>query len=291
MQLTEQQAKLLLAFYSSDGMTLKYAEYARENGMKKYEVSRIGESLSEMGLINRDDPRRLILTDEGESAAKDIKTRIEIAKSHLSYENVNSADIDGIAFTWALHCPYSLFDAIEKIDQHYKTKSYFNKSEAFNGSQLARKIDEGFFVLPCMLHKLEDDPMTPHTNVSMANDAFKRSCEVRVHKGKGYVILFPMMMTMNRTTSNPMVHTARPITGKPFNFMYWNGNKYVPVQIENDTLKIPIDDFQFVCLGEDIASRVLMGSIEISATCSSGGMTDENGNARNMRAMLTVYLH
>ena len=27
MQLTEQQAKLLLAFYSSDGMTLKYAEY------------------------------------------------------------------------------------------------------------------------------------------------------------------------------------------------------------------------------------------------------------------------
>ena len=290
MQLTEQQARLLLAFYSSDNMTLKYAEYAREKGMKKYEVSRIGESLSEMRLINRDDPRRLTLTDEGRDIAKDIITRIEIAKDHLSYEGVNNNDIDGIAFTWALHCPYSLFDAIEKINQHYKTKSYFNKSEAFNGSQLARKINEGFFILPCMLHKLEDDPMTPHTNVSMANNAFKRNCEVRVHKGKGYVILFPMM-TMNRTTNDPMVHTARTITGKPFNFVYWNGNKYVPVQIENDTLKIPIDDFQFVCLGEDIASRVLMGSIEISATCSSSGMTDENGNARNMRAMLTVYLH
>lgn len=92
MQLTEQQAKLLLAFYSSDGMTLKYAEYARENGMKKYEVSRIGESLSEMGLINRDDPRRLILTDEGESAAKDIKA-IRLMGSSTGWQRTDRTNI------------------------------------------------------------------------------------------------------------------------------------------------------------------------------------------------------
>ena len=291
MQLTEQQARLLLAFYSSDNMTLKYAEYAREKGMKKYEVSRIGESLSEMGLINRDDPRRLTLTDEGRDIAKDIITRIEIAKDHLSYEGVNNNDIDGIALTWVLHCPYSLFDAIKKIDLHYRTKGYFNKSESLNGAQLARRIEEGFFTLPCMFHKMKTDPMTPHTNISMANEAFKRSCEVRIHKGRGYVVLFPVMMSMKRAIENPRIHTAKPIAGKPFNLMYWDGNKYVPIQIENDSLKIPIDDFRFVCLGEDIASRVLMGSIEISATCSNGGMTDQNGNNLNMSAMLTIYLH
>ncbi len=285
MVFTEIQAKLLIAFYHSPDYSLRYSDFAKENELKNYEVCRIGEALSEIGLIDRSNQRKLTLTSSGIEEAEEILAKIETATAHLNYENVNAPDIPDIALGMAVRFPNTLFDAMERIDQHYKIKSLFEADTPFTGQQLSRRIKEGFYILPIKFYKLEFNSHTPHSHLAMANRAFKRNCEMRIHNGRGYIVIFPQTLSSERSGDQKL------ITGKPDNFMYWNGNCYVPMQTENDAYKIPMDCFEFSYTGDEVASRVLEGNIEISATCSNSGMIDKDGNPVNMRAMLSVILH
>ena len=283
MNLTDIQMELLLAIYTSEDKPIRYADFAKKYKLKNYEVSRISTQLGNMGMIDKSEPRRPALTEAGIHAAKRIFDKLHMSETHMRYEGVHEADIRHNALIWALNCTDTLFDAIERIDQHYQPKGFFNGNSQFTGAELCEKIGEGLYELPFMFYKMFfDKENNPHNNYSMANDGFRKYCEMRIHKGKGHIVLYPVMLSSDKTADGSV------ITGKAANFQYFNGEKYVEAQMARESLIIPMDNFMFRNMGEDVTSRILHGSIETKMTCSNGG---QGHGMADMSAILSVFLH
>mgnify|MGYP002869062230 CR=1 FL=1 len=281
MKLTKIQAELLLAFYEAENETMRYSDFAEKYGMKNYQVSRIGKTLSEMGLVDRTNPQKLTLTEAGKSAAEDIFTKIKTASAYMRHEDVDEDDIHGNALIWALQCTNSLFDAADTIVAHAQVKSFFEQDTLLTGTQLAKKIGEGFYTLPFLFYNMQFNAESSHASVFILREEFRKTCEIRVHNGRGYIVLFPVM-SISDTPVNQKI-TLRPVD----NVMYWNGAKYDSAQLKNDSFLIPMEYFNFVSLGEseDAGKRLIQGSIEVSVSLSNQSV--ESSTA----AVLTLFLN
>ena len=249
MKISENQLKLLLAFLTSDDKTVSYAQFARNNEIPKYEVSRLGKQLVEMRLINTDD-KKPFLTELGIEYAEDYANKLEIITQYLSDIGINENEIKDIAYKFVLMGTNSVFDALEQKNTHNQIKTFLVKEGCVTGVRFCHRIHEGIFELPIRFIKMDFEPWGTHTHLSPATEMFQKLCVVYIHKGRGKMNVYP-----SDTPSNILDYAEE--------FQYWNGGKYIPIQIQNDTLSIPLDDFHFTCFGTNAINSVIEGTIEI----------------------------
>ena len=279
MELTENQFKLLLAIYNAQDKTVRYSQFGRDMDIPKYEVSRIGKKLEELGLIVDDENNHPRLTAVGEDTAASYNHKFLVSKQYLHHIGVDEADIENTALTFALNSSKSSLDAMEKaVDRHF-LKTVLPESISFSGAKFCRNAKEGFYDVPIRFIKLDFEPWGTHSIVSPISETFKEKAGLYIHNRRGWLFLYPS------TTLNDILNRAEC-------FWYWNGKDYVPFQPNEDRLPIPIDSFSFVRMGQSLSNSILKGDIELRIDFKSPESdNDIKSQDKSIRAMLSVFIN
>lgn len=277
LQMNETKLKLLLSFHTFSFENRTITKIARSLNMEKYEVSRLAVQLSEEGLLDREDNRHPILTEVGQQLAEKYASRLALAKAHLIYEGVPENEAERDAIIWTLNCTDGTFEAIERMEQHYIIKGYFGSNAVFSGSDLCKRIYNGKFIFPFVIYR---DNVKNQSNISMANHGFRHPCEIIVTNGKGMVYLKPISMIEKSPTS------GTNIMGKVSHLQYFNGAEWIEAGKQEQFVCIPMDSMRFINIGEDIASRILHGSICLKMGCTAGDM-----HMPESTAIFTLLIH
>ena len=279
MSLTNVQRQVLIALQNTPKEERNYKKISEKLGLDRSTVSKISVQLEKMGLLDRSDVRNPVLTEEGLREIHGLSDRAEIIKKHMRYEGVISEeDIRHDSVIIADECSESLINSMERINQHYKAKSFFSgDGTMFSGKELCENIGEGYFVFPYIFFR---DTAVNHNIYSMANRAFARNCELMISNGRGAVALRSIVITAKSAI------TGKPISGRVDKFMYLTPMGFIEAKRREDMRLIPMDYIQFQNMGEDVVSRVLIGTICVKCTCvcSEGDMPESE-------AYLTILIH
>lgn len=277
MELSEMQIRLILAIHNSQNSLLSYSSFGTEYNLKPYAVSRIASELSDMGMLNRTNVRRPVLTPHGAKFAEHFLYKMEVFQNYLRYEGMSNEErIKREAFRRAMEYDDEMFEAENNMYLHNRLKSYFNSDAKFMGTEFCEKIKNGTFSFSIIFEalQLKED----FTNWSMANDGFQPKCKIVIKDGKGYVLLFPKMVASNKTGD------GHSVSGQAAQFQYHDDEKLIDIQRTPEGFRIPLDKFRFRNIGDNVNEQILHGQICIQVTCTSGEMGIR-------KAMLTVLVH
>lgn len=279
MKLTHMQLQVLNALYNEPKDERSYTKIAEKLRVERSTISKTAIQLEKLGLIDRSNVRTPVVTDEGEKAIYGLNDRIEVAKDHMRYEGVICEDdIIHDSVVLATECSQSLHNSMEKVNQHYKAKSFFSgDGTTFTGKELSENIGDGYFVFPYIFFR---ETAMDYDNYSMANYAFSRNCELMVSKGKGTVILRSIVVTHRSG------RTGRAMSGRVDKFKYYTPMGFIEAKRREDMILIPMDYFKFRNMGEDVVSRVVLGTLCVKCTC----VCDE-GDMPESEAYMTILIH
>ena len=95
--------RVLLAFYQMDEESRTVMNISRMLGEEHYVISRVISGLEKEGFIERETPRKPVLTAKGKEKAEKYSKRMELTLNHLLYEGVSMENARNDAYHWALN--------------------------------------------------------------------------------------------------------------------------------------------------------------------------------------------
>lgn len=243
--------RTLLCFLNKEDGACTVTKIARTLGVEKYSISRALSSLEEEGLVNRENTRKPVLTEEGQKAADRYAKRIRISVNHLMYEGVDMSSAKADAFHWALYNSEKSMEVFQAVDVRYHVKYELSEKKEFDGAVLCKKLPDGAYPFPFLIYRAK---MENGSNISWANSGFENSCLLTVQDGIGTIQLRTKMMS----AVNP--RTGKEEDGYLRSMKYFELGEYVNAEHSGTLVSFPAAVLHFINVGSGVG-RVLHGSV------------------------------
>ncbi len=252
--------RVLLSFLNEDPKTCTVTGLAGVLGEGKQKVSRIFMALEREGLLDRSDPRRPCLTEDGRARAAYYEERTNVVLNHLLYEGLDIDSAMHDAYAWALMSSDEGMALIRSSEQRYRAKYELRRQNEFDGAELCRHLGDGEYRFPFLIYK---EYVAGGTNLSMANAGFAHPCTLAVSDGAGMVCLHPVDIS----ACSQM--TGREMNGRVRRLMYLDGDAFVPADDDGSTISFPARTLHFLNIGSGMG-QILHGSVCLRMQCSVG---------------------
>ena len=252
--------RVLLCFLNEDARTCTVTGLSAALEVGKQKMHRLLLALEKEGLLDRENPRRLRLTEEGQRRAAFYERRYHIVLNNLLYEGLNIDDAEHDAYLWALYCSDNGMKIIESSEQRYHAKYTLRRQEHFDGAALCRCFQDGTYTFPFLFYR---ETVADGSNLSMANGAFAQPCRLVVKDGVGTVQLQPLDLE----GVSPV--TGRQMHGRVRNLQYLENGTFQPAWEEERLLCFPAGALSFWNIGADMG-QILHGSVCLKMQASVG---------------------
>lgn len=260
--LTLLQLRILMCFLNAGPEGCSNSSLSKTLEMEKYTLSRVCMEMERMGLIDRTNIRRPVLTEKGQREAEYYAERMDIAVSHLRYEGVDVAAAKQDAYYWALYNSEETMNVIRATEEMYRIKYEMRNKNTFTGVDLCKLMKDGTYSFPFLVYRehVKDGDM-----LSMGNVGFESPCTMTVKNGVGTIQLH----TVKASVTSP--RDGLRMQGKVQKLKYMQYGDYNTAELVGDIVSIPASVLKFVNIGAD-ASQILHGSVPIRITVSVGAM-------------------
>lgn len=253
--------RVLLSFLNEKEELCTVTELSKVLNENKQKMSRQLSALEKEGLIDKSNPRRPKLTQEGKKWAEYYEERRSIALNHLLYEGLDMDKAEYDADIWAAFNSEETMQMIRNSEQIYHAKYMLRKkTEAFNGDEFCSYLSDGEYTFPFLFYR---EGVKNGNNLSMANRGFEHPCTLKVTNGKGEVHL----KAVNMTAESPK--TGREMQGKIRSLEYMNGKAFVKAEEKDEIISFPANVLEVMSMGEGIG-QILHGSVCLKMQCSVG---------------------
>lgn len=231
--------QILLCYMNMDERELNVTSLARTLGVDKYAVSRALSRMEKEGLVNKDNPRKPILTTTGWERAKRFNEKMNIAMSFLMENGGVYKGIDEDAISMAL----ALSDEV--------LKRMIGQRKALTKKAIDRDVIEGY-----SLQKYFEDG-TYMTDISLID--IKRRTK-KTGSGRSYIKLSAGRGMIYVDTTIFESTKAYKANNKPIKIKYTSshGESNYEVMRMGKVIYFPVDEVQFACFND---SRILLGDV------------------------------
>ena len=252
--------RILLHFYKADDEKPTVTECAKNFQTGKYTVSRIIKGLSEQGLIDNTNPRRIRLTQAGRTEAEKYHELVENNTVRLLQNGVDYESAQHDAYVMALYFSDATLTAIKENRRVALVKYSLMDHRDISGEVFFKKINDGTYRFPFFIAKnhTQGDGM-----LSMANRGFEHPCTVKVSGGVATVYLKAKTMTALSAFS------GSPISGKVSRVKYYYDERFTLCEQTADVIAFPANCLTFENVG-GAQDQLLYGSVIMKFQCSAG---------------------
>lgn len=260
--LTLLQLRILMCFLNAGPEGCSNSSLNKTLGIEKYTLSRVVMEMEKMGLVDRSNVRRPVLTEKGQREAEYYAERMDITISHLRYEGVDVATAKQDAYYWALYNSEETMNVIRATEELYRIKYELRKKKSFTGADLCKLLKDGTYSFPFLIYRehAKDGEM-----LSMGNVGFETPATLTVKNGIGMLQL--------RTVKAQVVSPRDGIRmqGKVNKLKYMQYGDYNTAELVGDVVSIPLSALKFVNIGSG-AAQIFHGSVSIMVSVSVGTM-------------------
>lgn len=260
--LTLLQLRILMCFLNAGPEGCSNSSLNKTLGIEKYTLSRVCLEMERMGLIDRSNIRRPVLTEMGQREAEYYAERMDIAISHLRYEGVDVATAKQDAYYWALYNSEETMKVIRATEGMYRIKYEMRNKNTFSGAELCKLMRDGTYSFPFLIYR---EHVKDGDVLSMGNVGFESSCTMTVKNGEGTL----QLRTVKASVVSP--RDGIRMQGKVQKLKYMQYGDFNTAELVGDIISIPASALKFVNIGSG-ASQVLHGSVSIMVTVSVGAM-------------------
>ena len=225
--------RVLVSFLNEKDELCTVTGLAKMLNEGKQKISRQLTSLEEEGLIDKSNPRRPKLTDEGKKLAEYYEERRSIALNHMLYEGLDMDAAEHDADVWAALNSEETMQMIRNSEQIYHAKYILRrKTTTFKGDEFCSYLSDGDYTFPFLFYR---EGVKDGNNLSMANRGFKHPCILRVKDGLEYM----------------------------------KGSVFVKAEEKDEVISFPANVLDVISMGEGIG-QILHGSVCLKMQCSVG---------------------
>lgn len=267
--------RTLISFLKREVEDCTVTKIARTLGEEKYTISRVLSTLEKEGLVDKSNPRKPYLTEEGRRAAEKYAERIQISVNHLVYEgvDVNSAQSD--AFYWALNNTEETMQLIRASDERYRVKYLMSSKKKFTGTTLCKNMKDGVYQFPFLIYR---EHIENGNNISWANEGFENPCTLCVKNGVGTIQL------RIKTVVARHPETGKIVKGYAKTLKYQEYGELINAENTGNVLSFPASVLQFINIGSG------MGQILHGSACLSFGSNVGNKDMPEYQAVFTMLI-
>lgn len=261
-ELTLLQLRILMCFYNAGSEGCSNSSLNKTLGVEKYILSRAVIDMERMGLVDRSNIRRPILTEKGQREAKYYAERMNITISHLRYEGVDTAAAKQDAYYWALYNSEETMKVIRATEKMYRIKYEMRDKKIFGGNEFCKLMSDGTYHFPLLIYR---EHAKGNDILSMGNNGFESSCTMTVKNGVGTL----QLQVVKASIISPRDGTR--MEGKVKTLKYMQYGDYNTAELVGDVVTIPAAALEFVNVGAGV-SQILHGSVAIKISASVGSM-------------------
>lgn len=146
--------RVLVSFLNEKDELCTVTGLAKMLNEGKQKISRQLTSLEEEGLIDKSNPRRPKLTDEGKKLAEYYEERRSIALNHMLYEGLDMDAAEHDADVWAALNSEETMQMIRNSEQIYHAKYILRrKTTTFKGDEFCSYLSDGDYTFPFLFYR------------------------------------------------------------------------------------------------------------------------------------------
>lgn len=260
--LTLLQLRILMCFLNAGPEGCSNSSLNKTLGIEKYTLSRVCLEMEKMGLIDRTNIRRPVLTEKGQREAEFYAERMDTAISHLCYEGVDVATAKQDAYYWALYNSEETMEVIRATEEMYRIKYEMRNKSTFSGAELCKLMRDGTYSFPFLIYR---EHVKDGDVLSMGNVGFESPCTMTVKNGVGTL----QFHTVKASVISP--RDGIRMQGKVQKLKYMQYGDYNTAELVGDVVSIPASSLKFVNIGSGV-SQILHGSVSIMVSVSVGAL-------------------
>ena len=260
-ELTRFQIQLLLYFLEAEPKKRTVTDAARYFGKTKVSVTRTLDSLEKLGIVERTQARKTVLSHYGTKLAQKFQQQYQIAERYMQYLDLTPLQAKNNALS-ALLAGFSeeYLNRMQEQEERMYIKEVFAGRQNFSGQELCDYLKDGSYFFPFVIYR---EHIKNGNNISMGNRGFEHPCEliVKDHIGTIYLTI--------KTVSAPSALTGQLMDGRIKSLSYQLNGKLVNAEQEGRYYCFPAKALQFISMGSG-RDIVLHGSVCMQMQCSVG---------------------
>lgn len=229
--------QIMLCYMNMDEKELNVTSLARTIGVDKYAVSRALSRMEKEGLINKDNPRKPLLTAIGREKAKQFNEKMNISMSFLMENGgvYNGIDEDAVSMALALSN-----EVLKRMTGQRKalTKKAIDR-DIIEGYSLQKYFEDGTYMADISLIDIKQRTKKIGSGRSY----------IKISSGKGMVYVDTAVFDIAGKSSNS------PLKIK---YISSHGDTSYEVMHMGKVIHFPVDEVQFACFSDN---RMLLGDV------------------------------
>ena len=255
------QIQLLIYFFEADIKKRTVTDASRFLGKSKVFITRQLDNLEKLGIIERTETRKTVLTIYGHELAERYSYRLKMAQRYMQYQDLNPLQAKDNAISM-LSAGFSdeFYIRMQEQEERLYVKELFADNQEFDGAQLCRQMKDGNYYLPFVIYR---EHIKNGNNISISNNGFEHPCELAIKDHIGTVYLSV------KTIRAPSARNGIIIDGKVKNLQYKYNNTFIEAKKEGKYICLPAEALQFISMGNG-KDRILHGSVCLKMQCSAG---------------------
>lgn len=223
-ELTRFQIQLLLYFLEAEPKKRTVTDAARYFGKTKVSVTRTLDSLEKLGIVERTQARKTVLSHYGTKLAQKFQQQYQIAERYMQYLDLTPLQAKNNALS-ALLAGFSeeYLNRMQEQEERMYIKEVFAGRQNFSGQELCDYLKDGSYFFPFVIYR---EHIKNGNNISMGNRGFEHPCEliVKDHIGTIYLTI--------RTVSAPSALTGQLMEGRIKSLSYQLNGKLTNAEQE-----------------------------------------------------------
>ena len=264
------QVLLLLYFYKAEPEKRTVTSAAKYYNRTKVFITRTLDSLEKLGLAERTQTRKTILSPYGETLAQKLWQQFEIAERYMQYLDMDPLQARNNALS-ALLAGFSeeYWSRMREQEARMRIKATFAGRQNFNGQELCSYLKDGSYFFPVVIYRVHTKNGDP---VSAGNRGFTHPCELIVKNHTGTVYL-----TM-KNISLSVPHTGRIAEKRVKRLSYQLGEEMIDAEQIGRYIAFPAKALRFISMGNS-RDMILHGSVPVYMEYSGELLTDRETSA------------
>ena len=260
-ELNRFQIQLLLYFLEAEPKKRTVTDAARHFDKTKVSVTRTLDSLEKLGMVERTQARKTVLSRYGTKLAQKLQQQYQIAERYMQYLDLTPLQAKNNALSTLL-AGFSdeYLNRIQEQEERMYIKEIFSGRQNFDGQELCDHLKDGIYFLPFVIYR---EHIKNGNNISMGNRGFEHPCEliVKDHIGTIYLTI--------KTVSAPSALTGKMMEGRIKSLSYQSEDQMIPAEQEGRYFHFPAKALRFITMGNG-RDIVLHGSVCMQMQCSVG---------------------
>ena len=229
--------QIMLCYMNMDEKELNVTSLARTLGVDKYAVSRVLGRMEKEGLVNKDNPRKPLLTAIGRKKAKQFNEKMNISMSFLMENGgvYNGIDEDAVSMALALSD-----EVLKRMTGQRKalTKKAIDR-DIIEGYSLQKYFEDGTYMADVSLTDIKQRTKKIGSGRSY----------IKISSGRGMVYVDASVFDTAGKSSNASLKIK---------YTSSHGDESYEVMHMGKVICFPVDEVQFACFNDN---RMLLGDV------------------------------